>query len=98
MVLNFVVFFCDFALFYLTRCTPACSWRTWFLKIDLVRMSVCVCVCVCVFVCPPPRLLITSDVILTLCDWVNKFCSCYMATVVGIIDGRGFGIDTCCGN
>ena len=34
--------------------------RTWFLKIDPVRTSVCVCVCVCV--CPPPRLLITSGV------------------------------------
>ena len=34
--------------------------RAWFLKIDPVRTSVCVCVYVCV--CPPPRLLITSDV------------------------------------
>ena len=43
--------------------------HAWFLKIDpkwIVSMCVCVCVCVsvclcvCVFVCPPPRLLITS--------------------------------------
>ena len=40
--------------------------HAWFLKIDpvrIVRMCVCVCVCVCLCVCvsPPPRLLITSD-------------------------------------
>ena len=34
-----------------------------FLKIVSVQMSVCVCVCVCVFVCPSPRLLITSGMI-----------------------------------
>ena len=33
----------------------------WFLKIDPVRI-VGMCVCVCVFVCPRPRLLITSGV------------------------------------
>ena len=31
---------------------------TWFLKIDMVRTSVCVCVCEC----PPPRLLKTIHV------------------------------------
>ena len=36
--------------------------RTWFLKIDIVQMSVCVCVSVCVYVCPPPRLLKTIHV------------------------------------
>ena len=33
--------------------------RAWFLKIDPVWI-VCMSVCVCVFVCPRPRLLITS--------------------------------------
>ena len=26
-------------------------------------------------------------------DWLNKFYSCYMATVVGIVNGCGLGID-----
>ena len=64
--------------------------HAWFLKIDSVRTSVCVRVCVCV--CPPPGLLITSGMILTLYDWLTKFYSCYMATVVGIVDGHGLGI------
>ena len=58
----------------------------------------CVCVCVCVCVCPPPRLLITSGMILTPYDWLNKFCNCYMAIVVGINNGHGLGIDTHRGN
>ena len=37
--------------------------RTWFPKIDPVRMSVCVCV-------SAPRLLITSGVIWTTNDWL----------------------------
>ena len=70
---------------------------TWFLKIFSVRMSVLMCLCVCV--CPPLRLLITSAVIWTPYDWLNKFYSCYMATVVMetvvvIINGRGLGIGT----
>ena len=56
----------------------------------------CVCVCVCVCVSPSPRLLITGGVIWhmiwTLYDWLNKFYSCYMATVVIIVNGRGLGI------
>ena len=31
-------------------------------------------------------------------DRLNKFYSCYMATVVGNVDGHGLGIDTSCGN
>ena len=31
-------------------------------------------------------------------DRLNKFCSCYMAIVVGIVNGCGIGIDTCHGN
>ena len=45
--------------------------------------------CVCVFVCPPPRLLITSGVIWTPYDWLNKGYSFYMAAVVVIGNGRG---------
>ena len=70
--------------------------RTWFLKIDpvwMVGMRVCVCVCVCV--CPHPRLLMTSGVIRNSCDWLNKFYSCYVATVVVIVNGHGLSIGTC---
>ena len=52
------------------------------------------CACLCVYVCPPLRLLITSGVIWTLYDWVNKFYSCYMAALVGIVNGRDLGIYT----
>ena len=60
-------------------------------KIVFVRMSVCVCVCVCVSI---PRLLITSGVICSPYDWLNKSYSCDMATVVVIINGFGLGIAT----
>ena len=53
-----------------------------FLKIDpvqIVGMHVCVCVC------PLPRLLISSGMIWSSYDWLNKFYSCYMAIVVGIV-------------
>ena len=59
-----------------------------FLKLVLCGSSVCVFVCVC----PNLRLLITSDVIWTSYDWSNKFYSCYMATVVVIVNERGLGI------
>ena len=59
-------------------------------------MCVCVYVCVCVCVCLLPRLLITSDVMWTSYNWLNKFHSCYMGTVVSIINGCGIGIDTHC--
>ena len=58
------------------------------------RQYACVCVCVCLRVCPTPRLLITSGIIWTLYDSLNKFYSCYMATVVVIVNGHGLGIDT----
>ena len=63
------------------------GWRMpGFLKlIQCRRLYVCVFVCVCL----PLRLLITCGVILTLYDWLTKFYSCYVATVVGIVDGRG---------
>ena len=31
-------------------------------------------------------------------DWLNKFYSCYMAIVVGVVNGRGLGIDMRHGN
>ena len=48
--------------------------------------------CMCVFACvyPFPRLLITSGLMwldMDPHDWLNKFYSCYMAIVVGIING-----------
>ena len=49
----------------------------------------------CVFVCAPPRLLITSGVIWTPYDWLNKFYSCIMTIVAVIVNGRGLGIDMC---
>ena len=58
-------------------------------------MCVCLCVCWCVFVCicPPLRLLITSGVMWTPYNWLNKFYKYYMATVVVIIvNGQGLGI------
>ena len=64
-------------------------------------MSVCVHVCVCVCVCLPPKLLITSGVMwhdMNPHDRVNKLYSCYMVTVVSIINGNGFGIDPRRGN
>ena len=48
----------------------------------------CVCVCVCV----PPRLLINSGVIWTPYNWLDKFYSCYVATVVVIVNGYDLGI------
>ena len=70
-----------------------------FLKLILCGSSVCmfVCVCVCVCVCPGLRLLITSGVIcydMNLIRLVNKFYSCYMVTVVVIINWHGLSIDT----
>ena len=54
----------------------------------------CLCVYVCMCVCPPLRLLITSGVIWTPYDWLNKFYSRYMAIVVLIVNRHGLGIDT----
>ena len=53
--------------------------------------SNCFCADIGMFlcVCLPPRLLITSGMIWTPYDWLNKFYSCYMAAVVVIDDGHG---------
>ena len=69
-----------------------------FLKLFLCgRLYVCLCACVCVFVCPPPRLLITSGVMwhdmdpMRLVKQVLQLC---MATVVAIVNGCVLGIGT----
>ena len=55
-------------------------------------MCMCVCACMCV---SAPSLLITSDVIWTSYDWLNKFYSFYMENVVGIVSKRGLTIEAC---
>ena len=62
--------------------------RAWFLEIDLVRE-----LCVCVSMCPPPRLVITSGVIWTPYDWLNKYYSFCMAAIVGIVSRCGLRIE-----
>ena len=80
-----------------------------FLKLFLCgSLYVCVfaCVCVCVSLSVSVslclslslRLLITSGMIWTTYDWLNKFCSCYMVTVVVIVNGHSLSIDMHCGN
>ena len=53
------------------------------------------CLCVYVCVCPPPMLLITSGVIWNPYDWLNKFYSFYMGSIVIIDDGRGLKVEVC---
>ena len=83
---------------------PVASWHApqWFIRIASVRecLYACVCVYVCVYVCvcSPPRLLITSGVMWCNIDWSNKYYGFYMASLVGIISGRGISIHMCCGN
>ena len=53
----------------------------------------------CQYVClyPPPRALRIGDVILIMCDWLNKFYSfsasqlLYMTLVIDKMDGHGLG-------
>ena len=54
-----------------------------------VCVYVCMCVCVCVCVSPPLRLLITSSMIWTPYDWLNKFCSFCVVAIVGIVSRHG---------
>ena len=37
----------------------------------------------------------TNGVIWTPYDWLNKFYSCYMATIIVITNGHGLGIGMC---
>ena len=54
-----------------------------------LKLIRCGCLYACVFVCVSAlRLSITNGVIWTPNDWLNKFYSCYIATLVGL------GIDT----
>ena len=59
-----------------------------------VHVGVCVCVCLCT----PPRLLITSDVIWTPYDWLNKFYIFCVAVTVDILSRHGLSIDVYHGN
>ena len=53
-------------------CQPAGFLKlVWYIQTS-VGAHVCMCVCV-----SAPRLLITSGVIWTLCDWLNKYFSRY---------------------
>ena len=67
--------------------------RAWFLRIASVRELLYVCL----FVCPPPRLSITSGVMwcdidpIRLVEWGYSF---YMAAVVGIGSGRDVSMYT----
>ena len=51
-----------------------------------------------VYVCPSPRLLITSGVMWCDIDWLNKLYGFYMAAVVGISSGHDVSIYTRRGN
>ena len=53
-------------------------------------MCVYVCVCTCVH---PSMLLTTSGMIWPLFEWLNKFYSCYMAAVIGIVSVQDLNID-----
>ena len=78
---------------------PGVRWpqlpHAWFLKI----VSVLTSVCVYLFVCPSPRLLITSGMmwgdmdLIRLVKQVLQLLD-YMATVVIIVNGRSLGIGT----
>ena len=62
-------------------------------------MFVCVCVCVCVHACVCACVFPeASGVIWTSYDWLNKFCSFYMAAVVVIGSGHDLRIEAHCEN
>ena len=46
-------------------------------------------------VCPPLRLLITSDMIWTSYNWLNKFYNFYVADIVSIISTCSLTIEAC---
>ena len=51
---------------------------------------VCICLCLCV---SAPRLVMTSSVIRTPYDWLNKFYSFYVTAIVVIVSNCGFTIE-----
>ena len=69
---------------------PHLGYVTGFLEIVSVWMSVCVCL--------PLRILITSGVIWTQYDWLNKFYNFYMTAIVTIISRCGLTIEACHSN
>ena len=88
------IYYCNFLN---QACTSLWQMHAWLLK-NLIYADICMFVCVNVCVCLPLRLLITSGIIWTTYDWVNKFYSSYMTTVVRIIIWSGIGINTNHGN
>ena len=70
--------------------------HAWSIKKFSVYMSICVHVWLCVF--PVLRLLITSDMIWTPYDWLNRFYSFYMAIVVGIVSRHDLTVEGHCIN
>ena len=73
--------------------------RYLYVRVFGLRLHLYVCVCMCVFVCPHLRLLITSGVMWNDMDHillVKQVYSCYMATIVIIVNGRVLGIGTHC--
>ena len=60
----------------------------WFLGNDLSMTYVYVSVCLDL----PPRLVITSGMIWTLYDWLNKLYSLYMVAVISIISTVGVAL------
>ena len=66
-----------------------------------LKLILCGLLYVCMFMCvSAPKVLITSGVTWLNIDfiWLTKFYSCYVATVVGIVDGCGLAIHTHLGN
>ena len=67
-----------------------------FLDTDFVN-DVCT-VYVCMSLCPPPRLSITSGMIFTPYDWLNKIYSFYTEAAMIIGSGNGLRIEAHCQN
>ena len=79
---NWLLNFKQFKIIFLNQAhTGQLLAYAWFLKFPFV-CDVGVCMCVCVH----PRLVVWYE---SPYDWLNKFYSLYMATIVGIIGRRG---------
>ena len=98
-MLLFQLYFNYFCLNYLANLLyvfePGAASASGFLKL-LLCGSQYVCLCMCV--CPPPRLSMTSGVICTQYDWLNKFYSFYMEAVVDIVSRSSLCTDVWCTN